>query len=81
MTRSCTGSSCAVLKEELLPGVKDRWRELVLVAEVGDRHVFDQIERRMATFLGWVHFLRGFRIGETPPKYSITRAWRLSISS
>src|SRR5262245_33378043 len=36
-------SRCTVLEEELLPSVKDRWRKLVLITDVGDRHVIDQM--------------------------------------
>jgi hypothetical protein len=42
----------AVLEEDLLPGVEEGRRELVLVAEVGDGHAIDQVPLEDGNVLG-----------------------------
>src|SRR4051794_28911331 len=53
----------AVLEEDLLPGVEERGRELVLVAEVRDGHPIDQMPPEDGNLLGGRVVLAGLSHG------------------
>ena len=53
-------SRCPLLKQLLLPMVEDSWRDLIFVAQIGNRHLSEQVPPYVATFCSRVkcrHFL------------------------
>src|SRR5215212_2231548 len=56
----------AVLEELLLPGVEQRGRELMLIAEVRDGHVVDRMAPKDGHLLDRRIVLPGLPHGETP---------------
>jgi len=56
----------AVLEELLLPGVEQRGRELMLIAEIRDAHTVDQMAPQDGDLLDGRIVLPGLSHGETP---------------
>ena len=60
----------AVFEELLLPEVEECGRELILVAEVGDRHTIDEMPPEDGDLLDRRIVLPGLSHGETPAELS-----------